>query len=363
MRRLAVFVTPHGFGHAARISAVLAALAEREPALEVLLFTTVPGYFFEQALPLRFELVEAPVDVGVVQRTPVEEDPAATLAALERWEGLVERASAGWLERMLRFGAEAVLSDIAPLGIELAARAGLPAILVESFTWQWIYERERQKVTGLGRFAERFARADALATLRIRTEPFCEGEVVYPREHRVRPVAHPTIAGPEAVRRRLGVGSDERLVVVSLGGVPWSPGGGETWSLGEAGVVAVVGGEEPPRRAGSVWWLPHRLPWPHRDLVAAADLVVGKLGYSTLVEAWAAGSRFLHVPRPGFRESAVLAEWAAARLPTAPTTLAALESGAWREAAARLLDLPRPAPGVASGAAEAAATIAGAFWR
>jgi len=357
VRRLAVFVTPHGFGHAARVSAVLAALAEREPALEALLFTTVPGYFFEQALPFRFELVEAPVDVGMVQRTPVEEDAAATLAALERWERLVERASAGWLERLLRFGAEAVLSDIAPLGIELAARAGLPAVLVESFTWQWIYERESEKVTGLGRFADRFAQADALATLRIRTEPFCEGEVVYPRELRVPPVARPTAAGPETVRQRLGVRADEKLVVVSLGGVPWSPGGGEVWNLGEGNVVAVVGGEGPARRAGSVWRLPHRLPWPHRDLVAAADLVVGKLGYSTLVEAWAAGSRFLFVPRPGFRESAVLAAWAATHLPTAPTTLEALDSGAWRRPALDLLGAPRPATGTCAGAEEAAAAI------
>jgi hypothetical protein len=40
--RLAVFVSPHGFGHAARAAALLAALREQRRELDVTLYTTVP---------------------------------------------------------------------------------------------------------------------------------------------------------------------------------------------------------------------------------------------------------------------------------------------------------------------------------
>ena len=33
----------------------------------------------------------------------------------------------------------AVISDIAPLGLEVARAADLPSVLVENFTWDWIY--------------------------------------------------------------------------------------------------------------------------------------------------------------------------------------------------------------------------------
>ena len=44
----------------------------------------------------------------------------------------------------------------------------------------------------------------------------------------------------------------------------------------------------------------------HPDIVAASDGVVGKIGYSTLAEVYAAGVPYGFVPRPRFRESDVL---------------------------------------------------------
>ena len=34
-----------------------------------------------------------------------------------------------------------VICDIAPLGISIAKEAGIPSVLVENFTWDWIYEQ------------------------------------------------------------------------------------------------------------------------------------------------------------------------------------------------------------------------------
>lgn len=67
----------------------------------------------------------------------------------------------------------------------------------------------------------------------------------------------------------------------------------------------------------------------HPDLVCAADVVVGKLGYSTLAEAVSAGSPYLYVERPAFPETEVLAAYADAAVPTARMTESEFRSGSW----------------------------------
>ena len=48
--RIAYFVTPHGFGHAARAAAVMVALQEIDPAIQFDIFTQVPRWFFQDSL-------------------------------------------------------------------------------------------------------------------------------------------------------------------------------------------------------------------------------------------------------------------------------------------------------------------------
>jgi len=48
--RIAYFVTPHGFGHAARAAAVMVALQEIDPTIQFDIFTQVPRWFFQDSL-------------------------------------------------------------------------------------------------------------------------------------------------------------------------------------------------------------------------------------------------------------------------------------------------------------------------
>src|SRR5512138_3861696 len=79
---IACFVTPHGFGHAARAAAVIEALRGLTPGLHAHLFTTVPRWFFGESLGRGFTRHGLDVDVGLVQRGPLAEDLPATLARL-----------------------------------------------------------------------------------------------------------------------------------------------------------------------------------------------------------------------------------------------------------------------------------------
>jgi hypothetical protein len=357
--RFAWFVTPHGFGHAARSAAIVEALGRRLPQCGIDLWTSVPAWFFEESLTVPYRRHEVECDVGLIQKSPVEEDLPASLRALEQFWSAAERFRTREVAAAVgASGASCVVADIAPFGLAVARAAGLPAVLVENFTWDWIYEPlaafDPRFSDWAGKLAREFARPD----LHLQLEPCCRptaGAFAVP------PVARRARTGRNAVRARLEVPSGDRLVLVSFGGVEH-----RLASLGPlaglAGVTFVIpGASREERWEGNLRLLPHHTPIHHPDLVAAADLVVGKLGYSTVAEVVTAGGRMLYAPRGGFRESAELARYLEARLPAEAIAMAELESGAWVERLPAMLARARPAAAVTQGAAVAAERIAG-WW-
>jgi hypothetical protein len=351
---VAAVVSAHGFGHAARACAVMAALAERRPELRFEIVTTVPRWFFAQSLAAPFSLHRLTTDVGLVQRTPLDEDLRATAARLERLldprRGHLDRLAA----RIARLGCRMVLADIAPLGIAAAHRLGLPAVLVESFGWDWIYEGYGIAEPRLAAHGAALAALTATAGLHLQTEPACRrvGSATS-----VPPVARRRRSEPAAVRRSLGIPGDDRLVVLTMGGVAWSYRGFEAAERHPRAWFAVPGGAEHPTRRGRVLLLPFHSQLFHPDLVQAADVVVGKLGYSTVAEVYQARSAVAYISRPRFRESAVLAEFVRRTAPSAEITEADLNDGRFIDAVDGLLDAERPTGPRADGAEAAAAAI------
>ncbi len=152
-------------------------------------------------------------------------------------------------------------------------------------------------------------------------------------------------------------------MLVSLGGIEHRLGALEALAVRADCVFVVPGGSDREESRGALRLLPHHSPIHHPDLVAAADVVVGKLGYSTVAEAVGAGTRFLYVPRPGFRESAVLERFVHERLPAAEISWDELSSGEFAARIPSLLVRPisprRPADG--GGARVAAEAIVRRF--
>jgi hypothetical protein len=350
---VAVVVSAHGFGHAARACAVIEALAERRPDLRFEIITTVPRWFFAESLTAPFSLHRFTTDVGLAQRTPLEEDLTATADRLDRLlagGGRLERLA----ERIGRLRCRAVLADIAPLGIAAARRLGIPAVLVENFTWDWIYDGYGGREPRLARHGAALEALSATADLHIQTEPACRpvGSALA-----VPPVARRRRAAPAAVRRSLGIPDQARLVVLTMGGVGWTYRGLASAERHRRAWFAVPGGAQRMGRRGRVVLLPFHSELYHPDLVQAADVVVGKLGYSTVAETYQARSAMAFVGRPRFRESAILAEFVRRTTPSAEITAAAFSDGSWLDAVDGLLDAPRPGEPRVNGAPAAAAAI------
>jgi len=348
---IAYFVSPHGFGHAARAAAVMEAVSKIRSDVSFELFTTVPDWFFSQSLSSSFAVRQVVSDIGLVQVDPLREDLEETVQLLERfWSTLPETAEsivAEWGDAL----PEAVVSDISPLGLEVARLAGLRSILIENFTWDWIYSAYRDRSPALARFGDLYAELASTASTHVQCEPACRAvsEAVT-----VKPVSREARSSTAETRRALGLdeGDDRPFILLTMGGLGWR---GEGPTDDDARVIVTLGGCDRLERSAGVVRLPNRSPVYPPDLMRAADAVVGKLGYSTVAECYRAGTRLGFVRRPGFPESPILEAFVKERLPAVEMEIApGAGPDRWRTDLERLLALPSGPAVAENGATEIA---------
>ncbi|MCX7847420.1 MAG: hypothetical protein N2595_05290 [bacterium] len=353
--KIACFVSPHGFGHAARTCAVLEALYDRVPGLRVDIFTTVPEWFFTDSLRFPFVYHPCECDIGMVQRSPLHEDVDATVARLGQFLPFASERieKLGWTLREL--GARAVLCDISALGIAAAQKAGVPSILIENFTWDWLYEGYVDEHPSMVMFARYLATLYAQVTVRIQTQPVCHAVA---GAYSVGLISRRRRSSSAATRQALGVPAQDRMILLTMGGVS-HPGVLGTYFSSLPNLTVVIPNNVPRiERHGGLVLLPWHSPIYHPDLVAAAEVVIGKLGYSTVAEVYHAGSALAWLHRPKFRESAAMATFVRTCMNQVELKESALADGTWVTAIEPLLGLPRRPPVTANGAAAAAEIIA-----
>ncbi len=363
--RIVYFISSHGFGHAARACAVIEACRQEMPGSRFAVFTAVPQWFFEDSLGQPVEYHHATVDLGLVQANALEEDLPATVPVLERSipfsPALIEELAAR--VRSCSGPADLVVCDIAPLGIPVARRCGVPSLLIENFTWDWIYRGYAAECPELEPIAEYLEGIFTDADHRIQAEPFCSPAA---GAERVAPVSRRPRSRRDGTRRRLGVPADAPLVMVTMGGIEWNYDGVEPQgadALGNEPWLVIPGAGAEPRRRGRCVLLPHRSEFFHPDLVTAADAVIGKLGYSTVAEVYRAGIPFGYVARSRFPESPKLEAWVQEHLPHRRIEPEQFTAGRWGEEIARLLELPRRRPPGADGAREIARLVRRLLYR
>ena len=351
MPHVIYFISPHGYGHAARATAVIAELTRQLPAVRVTAFTTVPPWFFDDALARSLAIEAVDVDLGMIQHDAFTENLPATLAALQARVPFPERTLDALAARIDTLHGDLVVCDIAPLGLAVAQRCGLPSVLVENFTWDWIYRAYQNECPELGAVADELTATFNSADYHVQTEPVC---VPSRSARQVGPVSRPPRAGLSAVRNALGITDCAPMVLMTMGGVGWDDDALEIAGGGAKDPWVVIPGS--PRRTsrGRVIRLPNHSEFYHPDLIHAADLVVGKLGYSTVAEVWSAGVPFAYIARARFAESAVLEAWVQRELPCRRLTLGQLTSGDCLSQTAELLSQGRRPPSRPGGAADVA---------
>ncbi|MCB0192662.1 MAG: hypothetical protein KDJ65_12020 [Anaerolineae bacterium] len=350
---LAYFVSPHGFGHAARASAVMTAFQRCCDRFRFEIFTKMPGWFYKDSGVKNFTCHDLVTDIGMVQKNALKEDLPQTIAALDDFfpfdPALIGRLAGQLVEANCRL----VVCDIAPLGIAVAKAASIPSVLIENFTWDWIYEAYITQNPKIERHVTYLQGLFDRADIHIQTEPICRRASV---DLTVGPISRVMREPIDQMRQKLGVPEAAKLVVLSMGGTFWDYSFLETLDLQEEVYFAVAGNQGLESRTRLIA-LP--LDIYHPDLLNAADALIGKVGYSTLAEVYQAGIPFGYIGRSTFRESPFLVDYVEANIPCLHFEEAQFEDGRWLTHLPDLLALPRSNSQPPNGADEVARFISG----
>ena len=340
------YVSGHGFGHAARATEVVNALARLEPAVPIVVRASVPEWFLRASLQAPAEVSPCETDTGVVQHDglSIDEDETARRAAAfyAGFDACVERERRWLVDR----SATIVVGDIPPLAFAAAQAAGVPSVAISNFTWDWIYAGFPNFDRLAPGVRQQIADANALATLALRL-PFHGGFKSMRRVERRPPrraarvrIARRHTASPPAVRRPAcgardlrrpqrnhPAGPRRRQRIFQLVATDYEVGRGAPVHPN----LRVVTSDELKRTGVS-----------YTDLLAACDVVVTKLGYGIVSECIANNVALLYSPRGRFVEQDVFIREMPAVLRCRMIDQDDLRNGRWSGSIEALLEQPAP---------------------
>ena len=346
-KRIGYFVSAHGFGHAARAAAVMQAIADLDASVRFEIFTTVPTWFFTDSTSAAFNYHSLLTDIGLVQETAFRADLNKTLHSLNDFFPIPASQIAEIAAVVDQLNCILVICDIAPLGISIAKEAGIPSLLVENFTWDWIYAQYSNANNGFTKHIRYLQSLFQAANYHIKTEPVCcPGSV----DLTASPVSRLFKTSSDRVRKGLGLTETDQMVLITTGGIRQSYNFlNELKRLPDIHFVMPGAGPKMKIQDNCII-LPHRSDYYHPDLVNASDAVVGKVGYSTLAEVYHAGVPFGYVARSNFRESRPMTAFIEKKMQGIPLKESEFYNGKWTTKIRKLLNLQRVQRSVTNGA-------------
>jgi len=238
-----------------------------------------------------------------------------------------------------------MVTDVPFMAGDVAEAAGVPCVAVSNFTWDWIYE---PLFSSDARYAGRYARllpairggyAKMQTALRL---PFGGLSDALTRVIQVPLVAARSSLDRATVlsRSRLDPADPRPRVLIGMrGGLPESTVVAAAAEAGEF-LFIVPEATAPPGRPPNLQAVPTGPGLDFTDLVSVADVVVSKLGYGTVAECIANGTRMLWPRRWGFREDDVMIEQAPRYLPAQEISREEFSAGRWVGPLCELMKLP-----------------------
>jgi len=333
--RIAYFISPHGFGHAARAASVMEALGSMDSSIRFDIFTTVPAWFFKDNLGNSFNYHHLQADLGLAQKTPFQEDYSKTIQGLNQLLPYDASRVTTISHHLQKLKSKMVICDIAPMGLLVARAAGIPSVLVENFTWDWLYENYGAVDGRIEAHIEYLRSLFEMADVHIQTEPLCNPKSV---DLCAGPASRKIKSPALEVRQKLGLAVNDTLVLITTGGVPYDYQSIEKLKDRQNAHFVIPCNCRVTKTDHNVILLPHHSDFFHPDLTNAADAVIGKTGYSTIAEIYHAGVPFGYIPCPNNPESAMLAAFIESRMAGSEISEMEFQDGSWLSQLNGLLD-------------------------
>lgn len=338
-RKIAYYITPHGFGHAVRSLEIIRGLLRLSPEVDITLVSDIPELLVMQNIGHPLPYRRKQLDFGLVQLDSVRFDLASTLSVLTdlkaRKDQIVDEESEFLKSRRI----DLVVADIPFLPFQAARRCGIPSLGVGNFTWDWIYSTYTEQDPRWPGLIEWIAEGYGLCDLLLRL-PMHGDCSACPRHVDVPLVARHSKRPPEETRRLLGLDPRQPAFLLAFA----------TLGLDDSALRAVETIPEAVflfkhpldyRLSNGLCLDPFDLSYP--DVIAASDAVITKPGYGIVSDCLAHGTPMIYTDRGDFPEYPILVDAMKKHLPVAYLPSRDLYAGRWEHAMAEIRrSSPRP---------------------
>lgn len=344
MPTLVAYVSGHGFGHASRTIELLKALAARHPSLRIVVRSQVAPWLVARTAPPGVTLEPVMVDTGASQTDSLTLDVGRTVQQAEAFMASFGERVAVEARALDEHAASVVVADVPALGVAAGRAAGVPAVMLSNFTWDWIYADYPGGTEVAAAIAEVYGTADLALRL-----PLWGGFETCRRVVDLPFIARRSARQAGEVRSAFGFPHDERLVLVSFGG--YGVGGLDLEALARLDGYRVVVSGSPdvarmaranPRLLVLDEAAMYNRGYRYEDIVRAVDVVATKPGYGIIAEAIANDAALLYTSRGHFAEYDVLVAGMAQYLRSRFIDRKDLLAGRWQPHLDALMAEPTP---------------------
>lgn len=351
MQTVVFDVSSHGLGHLGQIAPVVQTLMALFPATRVVVRSAHPDDIVHDFIGLPIEFDQPPPEAMLISPDPITIDTAASAAAYRElhlmWDEHLDRETA----RLAALSPQALVADVSYLSLAAAERLGIPSLALCSINWLDLY-RAYCGPTHDELILRTIKSAYQSAKLFLQPRPHIPMFDLCNRRS-IGPIARVGRRRREELRKLLGITRNERVVLLTFGGIR-SRRRLRLPSI--AGIHWLVGTNQAilAHRATNA----NQIDMNFIDLLASCDGVVTKVGYCTFVEAACNDVGLVSAARTDWPESAGLIHWAQQNARFALVDKGIESDRGLRMALAAVLEAPRKAPVAPSGIREAVDIIA-----
>ena len=187
-------------------------LSESDPGVRFEIVTSVPSWFFQDSVSAPYAYHRVITDIGHVQKNAFQADHEDTLRALNDFFPLEPSLIEHLAETIRALKCDLIVCDIAPMGILIAKEAQIPSILVENFTWDWIYQQYTVSNEHIKRHIDYLQPIFNAVDYHIQTEPICCHHLA---DLTTAPVSRKIKSTGAEIRQRLGLPGNVKMVLIT----------------------------------------------------------------------------------------------------------------------------------------------------
>ncbi len=303
MKRVAFYISGHGYGHAVR-EAVLMNMLPQE--WELFIVSSIPERFFQEELGRTFTYRYGRFDCGAIQKDAITVDILETLetyATLSKDNGENLEEEFRWIQEHC---IDLICADVVPFASHIAKSSTIPAVGIGNFTWYDIYkpyvEAYPEYQWLLDELLEMYHGFTKWIPLTPTNELVSQLAPQQNREALFR-VGHNRRGEIEEARY---IPRDKKIVLLYVGNygmdrVDWT----QLASFDEYYFLSFY----PLPIDSDNYQTISKERFSLQEFSASSDLIITKLGYGTVTESLSAGVPLLYIPREDFAEHSYLEEY------------------------------------------------------